>query len=1106
VIATPARVRTALVCALAVLFVGHVPAQTRFEVVHTFSSLTPELGAFPSSGPLAEAADGSLYGITDSGGDAGMGTVYRLADGVVTTVASFTEDTGLPAVATGLLLASDGNLYGTTEADAGGIGNGTVFRVTPDGTLSVWARFSFEDDGATPSGRLIEGLDGNLYGTALFGPGGGPGVVFRVGKAGETAGEGGAIEPFAIFELDPIDGSAPAGAFPTAGVTEVSPGIFYGTAEMGGANGHGTIFRATAGSVGATEGSVEAVHSFNNADGSMPASPLLLASDGTSTFLYGTTTGGGNSVDDVSGYPGAGTLFQIALDPDPAAASPLKTLASFDPAINGEFPYQQGVVQVGDYLYGTTQIGSPNGWGTIYRWSANAGLELVHALDGVTSQLPTNTLLKATDGELYGTGLGPEFGIIFSVAEDAEAQPSLEVTPATGTYGGSVTLSAALRSDAGDPIAGQEITFSLNGILVGPAMTGADGVASVLNVSIFGIDAGSYPGAIEASFAGSPGLLPATAVGTLAVEQATPSISIADATYPYDGLPHPAIGAVTGVGGEDLGPLTFTYNGAVAPPVQPGTYIVLASYAGSTNYLSASATALITILAPAPGVDGLIAAYGFDEGAGSIAGDASGKGHAGTISKADWTSAGRFGGALDFDGNGDWVTVDDAADLDIRDAITLEAWVNPRSLAGWNTILMKESANGLAYSLYANDFYPLHPAGYVNVGGADVSVVDSRALAVNAWSHVAMTYDGAMLRLYVNGDEVGRRALTGRIVATNKELRIGGNDVWGEFFSGRIDEVRIYGRALQPSEILRDMKTPIVNDGVAPVVSIASPTDGAVLSGMPAVTVSASDNLAISSVELQVNGADYGTTLTSAPFTFNLDLANGTVVLRAIARDVAGNVSMSAPVTITIANAAVADYRFNEGTGTAVLDSSGYNNNGTITGGVTRLVDGARGQVLSFNGSNGLVSIADAASLDLTTGMTLEAWVRPTSVDSWRTVVLKETDGGLSYSMYANDGDANKPAGYVRIGSSEEKVRAKKRLSSGVWVHIATTFDGTTMRFYVNGEEVESRKETGTIRTSDGTLRIGGNLVWGEWFRGQMDDVRIYNVAVGSAQIKADMK
>jgi hypothetical protein len=118
--------------------------------------------------------------------------------------------------------------------------------------------------------------------------------------------------------------------------------------------------------------------------------------------------------------------------------------------------------------------------------------------------------------------------------------------------------------------------------------------------------------------------------------------------------------------------------------------------------------------------------------------------------------------------------------------------------------------------------------------------------------------------------------------------------------------------------------------------------------------------------------------------------------------------------------------------------------------------------------------------------------------------VLKESDG-LSYSLYANDGDASRPAGYVHVNGQDESIRGKKRLTSGVWTHLATTYDGTMLRLFVNGVEVESRHETGAIEASAGRLRIGGNRVWGEWFRGQIDDVRIYDVAVGAAQIKADM-
>jgi hypothetical protein len=172
--------------------------------------------------------------------------------------------------------------------------------------------------------------------------------------------------------------------------------------------------------------------------------------------------------------------------------------------------------------------------------------------------------------------------------------------------------------------------------------------------------------------------------------------------------------------------------------------------------------------------------------------------------------------------------------------------------------------------------------------------------------------------------------------------------------------------------------------------------------------------------------------------------------------------------------------------------------------GVTRAIDGERGNVLQFSGSGGMVSVPDASSLDLTTAMTLEAWVKPSTSYNWRTVVLKEGWGTLAYALYASDDNSN-PAGYVRVNGSDRAVRWNRSLPVGAWTHLAMTYDGATMRLFVNGEEKESRAQTGSALVSNGQLRIGGNTVWGEWFRGQMDDVRIYNVAVGESQIKADM-
>jgi concanavalin A-like lectin/glucanase superfamily protein len=207
-------------------------------------------------------------------------------------------------------------------------------------------------------------------------------------------------------------------------------------------------------------------------------------------------------------------------------------------------------------------------------------------------------------------------------------------------------------------------------------------------------------------------------------------------------------------------------------------------------------------------IPGLVASYGFNEGAGTAANDGSGRNNNGVLSGTTWTTSGKFGGALSFDGASSWVTVPDAASLDLTNGMTLEAWVRPTALSGWRTTVMKETATGHAYSLYANDNTP-NPAVTVTIGAADRSAVGTSQVPLNTWTHLAATYDGAMLRLYVNGVQAGTRAQTGNITVSASPLRIGGNAVWGEYFAGLIDEVRVYNRALTATEIQTDMNTAV---------------------------------------------------------------------------------------------------------------------------------------------------------------------------------------------------------------------------------------------------------------------------------------------------------
>ena len=205
---------------------------------------------------------------------------------------------------------------------------------------------------------------------------------------------------------------------------------------------------------------------------------------------------------------------------------------------------------------------------------------------------------------------------------------------------------------------------------------------------------------------------------------------------------------------------------------------------------------------------GPVAAYSFDENEGEIAEDSAGN-HDGSISGAEWTP-GKFGPALKFTGsNPDMVTVPSAPDLELTEAFTIEAWVRPGKSAHFVPVVTKETSSYYGYALEAGGFEAGVPEGFISPKGHIENFVSgTEALPVHAWSNLALTFDGKTMRLYVDGNLVGSTA-TASPQGGAGPLQIGASELFGGAFTGKIDEIRIYDRALGSEEIQTDEATPI---------------------------------------------------------------------------------------------------------------------------------------------------------------------------------------------------------------------------------------------------------------------------------------------------------
>ncbi len=438
---------------------------------------------------------------------------------------------------------------------------------------------------------------------------------------------------------------------------------------------------------------------------------------------------------------------------------------------------------------------------------------------------------------------------------------------------------------------------------------------------------------------------------------------------------------------------------------------------------------------------GPVAYYDFEEANGTTANDRSGNANTGTLVNGPTWTNGKYGNGIRFDGTDDTVSVPDSVSLSPKQ-VTIEAWVKPAAYSGSYVRMLSKLSS-----------YDIHMYTFTNAEGriendirvpaeTDNVTAFADAMQLNRWYHVAATYDAnlGVQRTYINGALKAERTGISGTLTDTASPFTIASTNSTAYFNGTIDDVKVYSYARSQKQVQEDML------GSAGTVL----SERTKISNSGIVGYWDFDEGNGTTANNQGNG---GSTL------------NGTLT------------NMTSPATST----------------------SGWTNNGKANKG------------LNFDGTNDYVSIPSDSQTNLTNGVTLSAWAYWTGSASAsnKAIIIKSFTSSwvspyIDYGLRV-EGTTNTVSFQISDASNTNRsIASRTALQANNWYHIVGTYDGSNLRIYINGKlETSTVLSASTLASSTQPIIIGSDAA-GDAFPGKIDEVKLYNYALTSDEVKQD--